>query len=301
MKKILTLALGVLSLVVLVAALQGFAARYGVAILDPRGKIASEQRDLLAFAFFLSLIVIVPVFVLTIFIVWRYRDGAKSRGRYAPDWSHNRTLETIWWGIPIAIITILGTITWQTSHTLDPYRPIAGATAPLRVQVVALPWRWLFIYPGQEVASINSLAIPLDVPVEFNITADAPMNSFWVPQLGGQVYAMAGMTTKLHLQADQPGNYRGSSANISGEGFADMDFTVKAQSPEEFSRWLDSARNSGNNLDTAAYSQLSRPSRNSQEQLFVLAEPYVYDNIIMKYMTPAEGLPTGHDEAAGHN
>lgn len=206
---------------------------HDIAVLNPEGLIGQKQRDLLIFATLLSMIVIVPVFVMTGLIAWRYR-ASNTKATYSPDWDHSRLFETIWWGVPIAIILVLGVVTWKSSHDLDPYRALDSDVKPLRVQVIAMQWKWLFIYPEQEIASVNYLQIPEKTPINFEITADAPMNAFWIPKLGSQVYAMNGMTTKLHLIANNQGTYRGSSANISGEGFADMVFSTVATSKDDF-------------------------------------------------------------------
>jgi len=191
------------------------------AVLDPKGVIATQQRDLMKKVLLLMFIVTIPVFALTAFIVWRYREGKDAA--YKPDWDHNRLAETIWWGIPLVIILLISGLTWTSSHKLDPFRKIeASNSEPIKIQVVALDWKWLFIYPKYNIATVNMAQIPEDTPIDFEVTADAPMNSFWIPQLGGQIYAMSGMATHLNLMADQPGEYRGSSANLSGEGFAEF-------------------------------------------------------------------------------
>lgn len=256
-----------------------------IAILDAKGTIAEQQRDLLIGTAILSLVVIVPVFVLTFFIAWKYREGNK-KAKYQPDWDGHRGLEITWWAIPFVIIAILAIVTWITSHTLDPYKPLESDKKAVTVQVVALDWKWLFIYPEYNVATVNYFKIPEDTPINFQITADAPMNSFWIPQLGGQVYAMSGMTTKLHLMANEPGNYNGSSANISGEGFAGMKFVAEAVSEDDFNAWIQAARASHNELDQTSYAKLAEPSRDNPRGTYKLAEPALYDTVVMKYMTP---------------
>lgn len=254
-----------------------------IAILQPAGTIAEQQRNLIIFASILGLVVIVPVFILLAFILWRFRDG-NVKAKYRPNWDGSRKLETIWWGIPIAIILTLAIVTWNTSHSLDPYRPLESATKPLRIQVIALQWKWLFIYPDQQIASVNYIQIPEDTPVNFEITSDAPMNSFWIPQLGGQVYAMSGMSTQLHLMADNPGSYNGVSANISGEGFAGMKFTVDATSKTDFDNWVQQTASGNSRLDQTAYQKLAQPSSNEPVTLFAASEPSLYDSVIHRYM-----------------
>ncbi len=258
------------------------------AVLDPKGPIAKEQFDLIIFTSLLSLIIVVPVFVLTFYIAWKYRAGNK-KAKYNPEWDHSKTAETIWWLVPLALILVLAVITWITTHKLDPYKPIASDKKPITVQVIALQWKWLFIYPEQNIASVNYLEFPEDTPINFEITADAPMNSFWIPQLGGQVYAMAGMQTKLHLQAAEQGEYRGSSANLSGEGFAGMKFTAKATSQEGFDAWLGSVRASSKMLTTDEYASLAKSSQNNPPTFYSSRDKELYDTVMMKYMMPGMG------------
>jgi cytochrome o ubiquinol oxidase subunit II len=256
-----------------------------IAVLEPKGPVAEQQRSLMITATLLSLLVVVPVFALTFGIAWRYR-ASNTKARYMPEWDHNKLAEAVWWGVPLLLITVLSVIIYTSSHGLDPYRPLVSSVKPLRVQVVALPWKWLFIYPEQRVASVNLLRLPVDTPVAFEITADAPMNSFWIPQLGGQVYAMAGMSTKLHLLASEPGSYRGSSANLSGEGFAGMTFTAQATGRPEFDAWVQDAQRSTMQLDAASYRQLAAPSQNNAVAVYSVRERDLYNDIMMKYTMP---------------
>ena len=201
-----------------------------VPVLDPQGVVGIQERNLIIFTCILSVFVVVPVFVMLGVFAWKYRED-NTKAEYRPDEEGNKWLEILWWGIPILIIAILGTVTWITTHQLDPYKPLDSNVKPLRVQVVALQWKWLFLYPDQRVATVNELKIPAGTPINFEITADAPMSAFWIPSLGTQVYAMSGMTSKLSLQADKPGTYRGTNSNINGEGYADMHFTVTSVEP----------------------------------------------------------------------
>jgi cytochrome o ubiquinol oxidase subunit 2 len=259
---------------------------FNVAVLNPQGIIASQERGLIVFTVLLSLIVVIPVFVLLGVFAWKYRENNPKETTYTPNWDGNRTLETVWWGIPCAIILVLCVVTWQTSHQLDPYRALDSTVKPLRVQVVSLQWKWLFIYPDQHVASVNLLEIPEKTPINFQITSDAPMNSFWVPSLGSQVYAMSGMSTQLHLMADGTGDYRGSSANISGSGFADMAFTAHSASSSDFAAWVSKARKA-QPLSTDSYTALAKPSTLAQPKQFALQDRTLYSFILNKYMEPA--------------
>ena len=267
------------------------------AVLNPKGIVGLQQRNLMIFATLLSLVVVVPVFALTFFIVWKYRAG-NVNAKYSPDWDHSKKIEAVWWGVPIVLIIILGVVTWNSSHALDPRKSLASNKKPVTVQVVALQWKWLFIYPEYNVASVNYLQFPEDTPVNFEITADAPMNSFWIPQLGGQIYAMSGMKTKLHLMASEIGDYNGSSANLSGEGFAGMKFTARASSEADFNNWIQSVKQSPEMLDMAMYSKLAEPSKDNPAASYT-SESNLFDMIMLKYMKPAvEGQGTDSELSA---
>lgn len=254
-------------------------------ILQPKGTIAEQQADLLIFATLLSLVVILPVFALTLFIALKYREGNK-KSKYTPDQDGNTQLELVWWGIPIFIILILSVITWITSHSLDPYKPLASDQKPVKVQVVALQYKWLFIYPEEQIATVNYLRIPEDRPINFEITADAPMNSFWIPQLGGQIYAMAGMQTKLHLMADEPGIYDGYSANISGSGFSKMRFKVESSTNESFLSWVDESKISNAYIDKYSYEILAKAETKPESvpSTYIVTNKNMFTDIIDSYM-----------------
>ena len=254
-------------------------------LLNTQGTIAHQQRDLLLITFGLGMLVVIPVLWLLFAIAWKYR-ATNTKAKYEPDMEGNFKLEALWWGIPFAIILVLAVITYITSHSLDPYKKLESSKEAIEVQVIAMEWKWLFIYPQKNVATLNYLNIPEDTPVNFTITSDAPMNSFWVPSLGGQVYAMSGMSTKLHLMADSVGTYNGSSANISGDGFADMRFKVNSLSETDFSRWLIKSANSKDLLTKASYDKLAEPSKGGGEITYMLIENDLYNKVIMKYMAP---------------
>lgn len=280
----------------LLALLSVFLIRTDLAVLTPKGTIAAEQRDLINFATILSFFVVIPVFILTFYIAWKYRAGNTS-AKYSPDWDGNKKLEFTWWAIPCAIILVLAVITWTSTHQLDPFKPLESSKKPVTIQVVALQWKWLFIYPEQNVASVNFFQIPEDTPINFEITSDAPMNSFWIPQLGGQVYAMSGMKTQLHLMADEPGDYGGSSANLSGDGFAGMRFVAKASSEKEFQDWVNTTKKANKRLSKEEYVALAAPSRDNQPAQYSEIADDLYNKVIMKYMEPGhelEGLQHAH-------
>ncbi len=254
-------------------------------VLNPKGMVAFKERRLMITTVLLGLLVVLPVYVLTFAIAFKYREGNKQ-AKYSPELSGNVFAETLWWGIPTAIILVLSVITWNSSHELDPHKALAVSGKPMTVQVVALDWKWLFIYPEQGIASVNYVQFPVNKPVNFIITADAPMNSFWIPQLGGQIYAMPGMSTQLHLIANKAGDYKGSSANISGKGFAGMRFTAKASSETDFDLWQQTVKQSPNVLNMAEYKQLVKPSENNSVVSYSSAEKDLYHKVVMKYTVP---------------
>src|SRR5262245_58760244 len=182
------------------------------------------------------LAVIVPVILMALGFAWWFRAG-NTRAQYLPNWQYFGPIELIVWAIPALVVMFLGGIAWIGSHDLDPPRPIASQTPPVEIQVVALDWKWLFIYPKDGVASVNRLVVPAGTPLSFTITSASVMNSFFVPQLGSQIYAMAGMATRLHLLADRPGSFQGLSAQYSGSGFSDMRFEVTAVAPADYADW----------------------------------------------------------------
>ncbi len=256
-----------------------------IPVLQPRGPIAHKERNLIFIALGLCMIVVVPVYAMLFGFAWKYREG-NTKAKYRPDFDHSRLFESVWWGVPIIIISILGVITWRSSQDLDPFKPISSVAPSIDIQVVSLQWRWLFIYPKQNIASLNYFQIPLNTPVNFEITSDAPMNSFWVPQLGGQIYAMSGMSTRLNLEANQPGKYYGSSANISGDGFADMHFVAEATSQKNFNSWVSAAQKTPTFLSSEAYSTLSKPSHDRATSYYYPVEPGLYGRVVAKYLPP---------------
>jgi len=257
-------------------------------VLNPSGDVAQQQRDLLIYSTLLMLIVIVPVMVMTVLFAWRYRQ-ANSAARYEPDWDHSIHLELFIWAAPLLIIIGLGGLTWVGTHLLDPYRSLgrikpgestASAAPPLQVEVVALDWKWLFIYPQYGIATINELAAPLDRPIEFRITASSVMNSLFIPALAGQIYAMPGMETKLHAVANTAGDYQGFSANYSGAGFSGMHFVFRALDRRDFEQWLVLQRAAGGVLGRSDYLRLEQPSENERVRGFAAVDPSLYRAIL---------------------
>ncbi|QUD90693.1 ubiquinol oxidase subunit II [Phenylobacterium montanum] len=265
-------------------------------VLRPAGDIAAQQRDLVLLATGLMLLIIVPVIALTLLFAWKYR-ASNLQATYAPDWSHSNRIEMAVWGAPLAIILVLGAVTWTTSHTLDPYRPLSrlaphrpipAGVKPLEVDVVALDWKWLFIYPEQGVASVNELAAPVDRPIAFKITASSVMNAFYVPALAGQIYAMPGMQTQLNAVINQPGVYEGFSSNYSGAGFSGMKFKFKGLTPAEFDHWVAQAKAASPALTRADYLALARPSTDEPVRRFASVDPTLFLAVVNRCAAPGQ-------------
>jgi len=256
-----------------------------IGMLNPKGIIAYEQRKLFFDTLALMLIVVLPVIIMSITFVYHYQVSHRIRD-YRPDWAHSFYLEILWWGIPCLIILVLAIMTWKKTHELDPYRRIAGYDQkPMLVQVIALPWKWLFIYPEQNIATVNYLEIPLGQQVEYWITTDnVPMSAFFIPQLGSQIYAMAGMRTRLHLLANEPGVYDGLNTQYNGDGFSDMHFEVHVVEPLKLQQWFAEVKKSTNGLTVAAYNQLLYPSIADKPQLFSGIQNDLFNEVIMTYM-----------------
>jgi cytochrome o ubiquinol oxidase subunit 2 len=271
-----------------------------IPVLDTHGIIADQQRDLILLTFGLGMLVVIPVFVLLFGIAWKYRAGNKN-AKYEPELEGNKGLEALWWGVPCIIIIVLAIITGISTHALDPYKKLESNVEPVKVQVVAMQWKWLFIYPDKGVATLNYMNIPENTPVDLTITSDAPMNSFWVPALAGQVYAMSGMSTQLHLMANKAGTFDGMSANISGEGFADMRFKVNAMSETDYSKWIIKSAYSNDQLSSDSYAKLAEPSRGDGEKTFMLMKKDLYNEVIMKYMAPMKSEDNSNGEHKSKN
>ena len=258
-------------------------------LLEPAGRVAADEKTLIITATLLMLLVVVPVILMTLWFAWHYR-ASNTSAAYTPNWSYSHRIEAVVWAVPIAIILVLGTLTWRTTHELDPYRPIASNVKPIEIQVVALDWKWLFIYPEQHIATVNEIHFPAGTPVNFKITSDTVMNVFFIPQLGSQIYAMAGMQTQVHLIADQPGVYDGLSTNFSGAGFPDMRFTATATSQADFDAWVAKVKASGAKLGLDNYADLAKPSSKDPVKYFGGVEPVLFSAVLDKYMDKSSGL-----------
>jgi cytochrome o ubiquinol oxidase subunit II len=250
----------------------------GQGVLDPQGPVAAAERLILLNASAIMLVVVVPVIVLTLAFAWWYR-ASNARAAYQPDWSYSGHVELVTWSIPAMVVILLGAVAWIGSHQLDPARKLQSDATPMRIEVISLDWKWLFIYPDQRVAALNDLVIPVGIPVEFALTSATVMNSFFVPQLGSQIYTMPGMTTRLNLLAAHPGDYPGLSANFSGDGFSDMHFVVHAVPAAEFATWLTQTREAAPALDADAYSHLARPAGDAQARVYGSVDPNLFERI----------------------
>jgi cytochrome o ubiquinol oxidase subunit 2 len=277
---------GLILLVILIMQpLTIFQFRDYIAVLFPKGIIARKELNLLLIIQALMLLVIVPVYILTFVFSWKYRAD-NPKGDYDPDLVDNRMAEYIWWGLPLVMTLIVSVLTWVKTYELDPFKPIESDKKEMTIQVVALQWKWLFIYPEENIATVNFVQFPKDIPIRFEITADAPMNSFWIPHLGGQIYAMPKMKTQLHLIANEIGDFRGSSANISGEGFSGMTFTTRSSSEEDYHQWLESAKKSAKILNFEEYKKLAAPSQNHPVEIYLLKDTSLFEQIINQYLHP---------------
>lgn len=282
--------LGSLALLPLIGLLSGCQR----AVLNPAGDIALQQRDLIYASTLLMLIIIIPVLVMIVVFAWRYR-ASNTKATYAPGFHHSTALELVIWSIPLLIIICLGALTWSSTHLLDPFRrldrisagqPINRAEAPMVVQVVAMDWKWLFIYPEQNIATVNELVLPVDREVRFDITSTNMMNTFYAPTLAGMIYAMPGMQSQLHAVLNRPGEYEGFSANYSGAGFSDMRFRLVGVEPAAFDQWVTQTQATGTNLTTDGYLLLEKPTEKHPATLFSAAPPDLFNRIVNRCVAP---------------
>jgi cytochrome o ubiquinol oxidase subunit 2 len=265
-------------------------------VLDAQGLIGAAERTILLNATAIMLAVIVPVIALTLAFAWWFRAGNR-KAHYLPDWSYSGRIEVVVWSIPTLVVVFLGGIAWIGSHDLDPAMAIHSDTPPINIQVVSMDWKWLFIYPDMGVASVNRLVAPAGAPISFRLTSASVMNSFFVPQLGSQIYTMAGMATRLNLQADRPGIYPGFSAQFSGDGFSDMRFELVALSKEGFEEWLTTTRSAGGTLDAAGYAELARPSSAMAPKTFGAVTPQLFETMMKAAPNAAEMAHADHARA----
>ena len=254
-------------------------------VLDPKGPIADAERQILFNSLGIMLAIVIPTILATLGVAFWFRSS-NERAHYLPDFAYSGRLELLVWSIPLMTVLLVGGVAWIGAFDLNPPKPIASTAKPVRVQVVALDWKWLFIYPEEGIASVNQLTVPVGTPVSFELTSSGVMNSFWAPELGGQIYTMAGMVTRLNLQADHPGTYRGRSAQYSGAGFASMHFTVDAVPAEKFDEWVTATRSTGPVLDPQTYAELVKPSQAVAPFTYRAVAPNLFSDIVRSVSKP---------------
>ena len=252
-------------------------------VLDPHGPVGKAERVILYDSTAIMLAVVIPVIVLTLVFAWWFR-AKNSRARYRPDWEYSGRIEMIIWSIPALVILFLGGIAWTGSHNLDPPAPLEGSATPLDIEVISLDWRWLFIYPKEGIASLNRLVVPAGVPLRFRLTSTTVMNSFFVPQLGSQIYTMPNMVTQLNLQADQTGTFEGLSAQFSGDGFSDMRFDLVSTEAEAFKDWVGATKAQGGILDAATFAELLKPAPVAGSRTYAQVSEGLFNRISSGHM-----------------
>jgi cytochrome o ubiquinol oxidase subunit 2 len=261
-------------------------------ILDPQGPIGAAEKTILIDSLAIMLAIVVPTILATFAFAFWFR-ASNSKAFYWPDWEYSGRIELVVWAIPALTVILLGGVAWIGAHQLDPPKQIAGSSSPLTIQVVSLDWKWLFIYPDQKIATINSLTVPAGVPLQFQLTSASVMNAFFIPQFGSMIYTMNGMTTRLNLQADRPGTFQGLSAQFSGDGFADMHFDVHVVPSEQFPKWAEDASNAGRPLDAQSYQQIAKPSMKNEPAIYRLADPDLFRSIATQKIPPSPGAQAG--------
>jgi cytochrome o ubiquinol oxidase subunit 2 len=261
-------------------------------ILDPQGPIGIADKTILIDSVAIMLAIVLPT-IAAIFAFAFWFRASNDKARYLPNWAYSGQIELVVWAVPALTVILLGGVAWIGAHQLDPAMPIAGSAKPLRIQAVSLDWKWLFIYPDQNVASINTLTVPSGVPLQFELTSASVMNAFFIPQFGSMIYTMNGMTTRLNLQVDKPGTYQGLSAHFSGDGFSDMHFDVNAVSPDQFAKWAQEAAGAKDMLDRRSYDAIARPSIANEKTIYRLGDPDLFQSIATQKLPPAPGDPSG--------
>jgi cytochrome o ubiquinol oxidase subunit 2 len=265
-------------------------------VLNPAGDVALQERNLILASTGLMLLIILPVIGTTAFFAWHYRES-NTKATYAPNWSHSTQLEVLIWTAPLLIIIALGALTWISTHTLDPFRPVGridakravpAGTKPLEIDVVALDWKWMFIYPEQGIATVNALAAPIDTPIDFHITSGTVMNTFFIPAMAGQIYAMAGMETRLAAVMNHAGTFDGYSGMYSGAGFSDMRFKFQTMEPDQFNAWVADAKKADMTLDAGRFLQLSKPSDKVRPQFYGSVQPDLFNKVVNMCVDPGK-------------
>jgi cytochrome o ubiquinol oxidase subunit 2 len=267
-------------------------------ILDPQGPIGAADTAILIDSVAIMLAIVLPTIVAIFAFAYWFR-ASNARARYLPDWEYSGRIELVVWSVPALTIILLGGVAWIGAHQLDPAKAVEpaktleGSAKPLTIQAVSLDWKWLFIYPDQQIATINTLTVPAGVPLRFALTSSSVMNVFFIPQFGSMIYTMNGMATQLNLRADNPGTFQGLSAHFSGDGFSDMHFDVHVVPPEQFARWAEDASHSDKSLDEASYTEIAKPSMKSEPAIYRLADPNLFHSIVSQKLPPAPGAQAG--------
>jgi cytochrome o ubiquinol oxidase subunit 2 len=274
-------------------------------ILDPQGPIGAAEKTILIDSVGIMLAIVLPTIVAIFAFAYWFR-ASNTKAFHWPDWEHSGRIELVVWSIPTLTVILLGGVAWIGAHQLDPAKAIEGPDKPLTIQAVSLDWKWLFIYPDQKVATINTLTVPAGAPLKFELTSASVMNVFFIPQFGSMIYTMNGMDTRLNLRADTPGTFQGLSAHFSGDGFSDMHFDVHVVPQKEFAKWAQDSSNAANALDAGSYQQIAKPSMNNAQAIYRLADPHLFNSIVTQELPPSEGpqagvkaasLPTGVADA----
>jgi cytochrome o ubiquinol oxidase subunit 2 len=261
-------------------------------ILDPQGPIGAADKTILIDSLAIMLAIVLPTIVAVFGFAYWFR-ASNRKASYLPHWAYSGRIELVVWSIPTLTIILLGGVAWIGAHQLDPAKPVEGSAKPLTIQAVSLDWKWLFIYPDQGVATINTLTVPAGMPLRFELTSSSVMNVFFIPQFGSMIYTMNGMATQLNLRADRPGTFEGLSAHFSGDGFPDMHFDVHVVPTEQFSKWAQEASRADKSLDEASYSEIAKPSTKSQPAVYRLADPQLFHAIVTQKLPPSPGAQAG--------
>ena len=261
-------------------------------ILDPQGPIGAAEKTILIDSVGIMLAIVLPTIVAIFAFAFWFR-ASNTKAVHWPDWEYSGRIELVVWSVPALTVILLGGVAWLGAHHLDPAKPIEGSSEPLTIQAVSLDWKWLFIYPDQKVATINTLTVPAGVPLQFQLTSASVMNAFFIPQFGSMIYTMNGMATRLNLRADAPGTFQGLSAQFSGDGFADMLFDVHVVPSAQFSKWAQDASNAGKSLDEQNYQQIAKPSMKNEPAIYRLADPDLFRSIATQKIPPSPGAQAG--------
>ena len=261
-------------------------------ILDPQGPIGAADTAILIDSVAIMLAIVLPTIVAIFAFAFWFR-ASNTKARYLPNWEYSGRIELVVWSVPALTIILLGGVAWIGAHQLDPAKAVEGSAKPLTIQAVSLDWKWLFIYPDQSIATINTLTVPAGVPLHFELTSSSVMNVFFIPQFGSMIYTMNGMATQLNLRADRPGTFQGLSAHFSGDGFSDMHFDVHVVPSEQFSKWAQDASRAEKSLDERSYSEIAKPSMKSQPAIYHLADPQLFNSIVSQKLPPSPGAQAG--------